>query len=74
MRIGSTLLRIGRVHPQREPERRHHDAAVAEALALRQGQVPGQQEGALEDEENAGEKLGILFRIVLCINAQYSTT
>ena len=47
---------------------------MAEALALRQGQVPGQQEGALEDEENAGEKLGILFRIVLCINAQYSTT
>ena len=49
-------LGLGGVHPEREPERRHHDAAVAEALALRQGQVPGQQEGAIEDEENAGNE------------------
>ena len=44
----------GRVHPEREPQRTHHDAALAETLALREGQVPGEQEGPLEDEEDAG--------------------
>ena len=43
-----------RVHPKRESERRHHDAAVAETLALREGQVPGEQEGPAQDEEDAG--------------------
>ena len=47
-------LGVGGVHPEREPQRPHHDAALAETLALREGQVPGEQEGPLEDEEDAG--------------------
>ena len=51
---GGDRLRLRGVHPQREPLGRHHDAALAAAPPLRQGQVPRQQEGATQDEENAG--------------------
>ena len=49
-------LGVGGLHKEREPERGHHDAALAEAPPLREGQVPGEQGGAVEDEENAGNE------------------